>query len=95
MFFWDNIYNLTIFDVVSQKACDQTCLLHAAVVILILTIWHWPNDPFQDGLRNKNSLKNYKLKGYINSKAILQRTITFIKVKVEKAAFIGYNIGGL
>ena len=66
LFFWDNIYNLTIFDVVSQKACDQACLLHAAVVILILTIWHWPDDPFEDGLRNKNSLKNYKLKGYLN-----------------------------
>lgn len=60
--FFCNIYNLHIFNVLSQKACDQTCLLHAAVVILVITILHWPDDPFQNCLRNKNSLKDYTLK---------------------------------
>ena len=66
MVFWDNIYNLTIFNVVSQKACDQVCLLQAAVaiLILILTIQQWSDDSFQDGLRNKNTLKTVNCKGY-------------------------------
>ena len=66
MVFWDNIYNLTIFNVVSQKACDQVCLLQAAVaiLILILTIQQWSDDSFQDGLRNKNTLKTVNWKGY-------------------------------
>lgn len=64
--FSENVSNLTIFNVVSQKSGDQAHLLHAAVVILILilTIWCGPDDPFQNGLRNKNGIIDY-LKGYI------------------------------
>ena len=66
------------------------------MVILSLTICHWPDDPFQDGLRNKNSLTDYKLKGYINRVELFCKEpyIVFLKKKVE-AVFIGYNIGGL